>query len=503
MDLQKPVVESSSGRDPSKLKSGTVGAPGITFFVVAAAAPLTCVIGITPLIIGFGVGVAAPLVYLVIGAVLLLFAAGYVAMTKRVRNAGALYAYIAQGLGPSAGVSAAFVALLAYVTALVTLTAFAAYAMSGLILHLVGIDVPWFVCCVVAVVAATLLGLRDAAVGAKILSVLLIAEVAILIVLAIAILIEGGGPEGVSAAPLNPGGLITGGLGVSLAFAYASYIGFEQTAIYSEEARDPNRSVKRATYFTIIGVSIFYVFISWMVVVAVGPGSAITIAGGDPGGFITGIGSSYLGSAAVHVLNVLVVTSSFAAVFSFHNATSRYAYSLGREAVLPSFLGHSHPVRSTPHRASYLTGAVNLGILAVCVAVGLDPYLDVFSWGAAASAIGFIGLQAVCAIAIFAHFRRVPSTEDGTWTTQVSPILAAVGLGIVFFLIATNFSSLVGVDTEYVGLLVPFGYFAIAMVGLVYGQWLRKNDNECWAHVGRGGVALAESEYTTNTVLDQ
>lgn len=37
---------------------------------------------------------------------------------------------------------------------------------------------------------------------------------------------------------------------------------------------------------------------------------------------------------------------------AFHNTASRYMYSLGREGVLPGWLGSTHNVHMSPHVAS-------------------------------------------------------------------------------------------------------------------------------------------------------
>lgn len=52
--------------------------------------------------------------YVLAGAILLVFSFGYIAMSRYVTNAGAFYSYIALGLGQRTGVSALTVALLAY-----------------------------------------------------------------------------------------------------------------------------------------------------------------------------------------------------------------------------------------------------------------------------------------------------------------------------------------------------------------------------------------------------
>ena len=87
---------------------------GIVFFVVAAAAPLVGMTGAVPVAIGLGNGAAAPGAYLAVGIVLLLFSVGYAAMSQRVTNAGAFFAYVGRGLGRNAGIASAFVSIVAY-----------------------------------------------------------------------------------------------------------------------------------------------------------------------------------------------------------------------------------------------------------------------------------------------------------------------------------------------------------------------------------------------------
>ena len=96
------------------LARNRLGVPSVVFFVMSAAAPLTVAAGLVTT--GYAVtGVQGiPLAFVVVGAVLAVFAVGYVAMARYVANAGAFYAYVAQGLGRPLGVGAAWVALVAY-----------------------------------------------------------------------------------------------------------------------------------------------------------------------------------------------------------------------------------------------------------------------------------------------------------------------------------------------------------------------------------------------------
>lgn len=483
----------SNATSNQALRSGAVGAPAIAFFVIAAAAPLTCVMGITPLLIGYGVGISAPLIYVLIGLVLLLFAVGYVAMSRRIRNAGSMYAYIAQGMGPSWGAGASFVALAAYFCSIITLLGFFGFVANGLILSLLGIDIPWYILCLIAIIVCVVLGRSNLEVGAKVLGLLLIAELSILLILAVAVIFTGGA-EGVSFSSWNPAGLFGGGLGVSLAFGYASYIGFEQTAIYSEEAKDPKRSVKRATIGAVVFTSAFYALMTWVMVLAYGRSEAMQVALEDPGNMVVNAASDYLGTGVVLVVQILVVTGSFAAILAFHNAISRYFFSLGREKVLPQGLGYVREIAQSPHRGSLTVGIVNTVLLLVLFLLGADPYLDIFTWGAAASTVGFVFLQTVCSAAIVMYFRKKGPGEDGVWTTSIAPILATIVLGAGVVLIVTNFGNLVGGDVGIAPFIVGLLYLGMGVVGFIVAEAMKRKRRSEWENIGTGRVDVVVLE---------
>ena len=98
------------------LKKNAIGMWQIVFFVIAAAAPLTGMLGIIPVAIRLGNGAGVPGAFVAAGLILLVFSVGYAAMKRHVVNAGAFYAYLAQGLGRSFGVGGAFVAVVSYTT---------------------------------------------------------------------------------------------------------------------------------------------------------------------------------------------------------------------------------------------------------------------------------------------------------------------------------------------------------------------------------------------------
>ncbi|MFP3607457.1 amino acid permease, partial [Paraburkholderia sp. SIMBA_053] len=84
---------------------------------------------------------------------------------------------------------------------------------------------------------------------------------------------------------------------------------------------------------------IFYAISSWALALAVGPSKITDPAGispeeAGPPLFFNFV-AEHLGVIWVDVMSILFITSLFAALVSFHNAVARYAFSLGREGVLP------------------------------------------------------------------------------------------------------------------------------------------------------------------------
>src|SRR5688500_16093737 len=134
----------------SRLARNRLGVTGIVFFVVAAAAPLVGMTGAVPIAIVLGNGAAAPGAYLAVGLTLLVFSVGYAAMSHKVTNTGAFFAYVGRGLGIAPGVGSAFVSLLAYLTIQLAVFGFFGAVMAGQMNAEFGIDWAWWVWVLIA-----------------------------------------------------------------------------------------------------------------------------------------------------------------------------------------------------------------------------------------------------------------------------------------------------------------------------------------------------------------
>lgn len=481
------------------LHHGRLGVLGIVFFVVAAAAPLVGMTGAVPVAIVLGNGAAAPGAYVVVGIILLLFSVGYAAMASRVTNVGAFFAYVGRGLGIVPGVGSAFVSLVAYLAVQLAIFGFFGGLVSGEMNAKFGVDWPWYVWTLIAWVLVLALSALSVDVGAKLLGVLMTLELLSLLITAFAVFFSGDTPEGFDlAASFAPANIFAGGLastaGIALAFAFASYIGFEATAIYGEEAKDPHRTVPRATYLAVITITVVFGFTAFAVVTGLGAGAIVDqtleLSEGlaNPAAVLFAVAETYVGTWIVDVMSWLVISSLFAGLLAFQNSAARYFYAMGRSGVLPSALDRVNG-RGAPWAGTLVTSVVSLVVILIFWLSDLDPILNLFYWFSGLAVLAIVFVEILVSLAVIAFFSRHRG-EVGVWQSVIAPLLAILGLTVGMWLLASRFGLLAGtvqegVDptvtpwglntTGWILVLTPFVMFAI---GLLVGKLRLKEENE-------------------------
>lgn len=455
----------------SRIK-GNMGPIEIAFFTVAAAGPLLVVAGFLPVAFMIG-GAGAVGAQIIAGLVLVLFAVGLTRMALRITNSGAFYAYIGRGLGKPTGGGAAYLAVVAY--AVIVIGQFGAIGAftKVLFMDLFDIDLPWILFSLIAIAIVAFLGFRQISLSAKVLGVALLTEAGILLVLAFPVLLQGGA-EGYDLSGFTPHTIFAGaGAGAMFAIAFGAFIGFESTAIYSEEAKDPKRTLPRAVYLAVGFLTIFYGFMAWVLVTAYGSSQIQEAALADPVGLVFAVMEQYVGYPAVVVTEILLVTSSFASVLAFHNTASRYLFALGRERMLPQSLAKVHPTHGSPYVASQVMGVFAVICIVIFFLFGADPYLQVFLLGVAPGVIAIVVLQALCSIAIFAYFARNRDTTLTIWSTQVAPAASSILLSIACYLIVTNFDYFTG-RTDWINWALLAILPAAFVIGVLRTLYMKK-----------------------------
>ncbi len=473
--------------------SGGLTTPRIIFLVVSAAAPLVAMVGTVPISIGFGVGAGVPALYLLAAITLGLFTIGYAAMAQRITSAGGFYTYIARGIGKPAAAAGAVMALVAYNALAIALAGGLGYFAHMVMESNFSIDLPWELYTAVGIALVGTFGYRNVDLAAKVIGVLMAAEMLVLVVLDGAIVVK----QGFSAFPMgsfDASAIVhSAAPGVAMMFAFGSFAGFESAALYGEESRNPRRTIPRATFGALAVIAVFYVLTSWVAIGAVGADKAQAVAAKDPGSYMLGLSAQYVGTWSVKVMSVLVVTSLLASLLASHNASSRYMFALGREGLLPRWFGVSHPRHGSPAHASLTQITLTTIVAAAFAIAGLDPYLNLSTSMSGLSTVGILVLQALAAASVIAYFRR--TRELGVLQTVVAPGLGMLGLLFAVYLTLRYYDVLADTKAFAVNSL-PYIAFLAAAGAFCYALWLRKARPDVYA--GLGGV-VDENPSTTAT----
>lgn len=479
------------------LSRRTLGVPAITLMIIAASAPLTVVAGGVTTSFAVTKSLGVPLGFLLIAVILTVFAVGFTAMGRHITNAGAFYAYISQGLSRPLGVGASLIALVSYNAMQIGIYGLFGFQLSMFLEAKFGFASPWWLWILLCIVVVGVLGVNRVDLSAKVLGILVGLE--FLVVIIFDIVAIAAAPEGVSTATLNPTALFGPSLGIILVFGVAAFMGFEGAAIYGEEAKDPKRTVPRATYAAVAIIGVFYAFSAWAFSVGVGPSQIVGSSQEFGPDLMFVFMTDHVGVLFSDIMTLLFLTSLFAAQQSFHNAVARYFFSLGREGVLPAWFGR------TSRAGAPWAGSVAQTIIALVVVVGfalaadafggaaalgdaafLYPVLTMFTWLTNTGAMGLVLLMAVIAAAVIGFFRK-NRRGLSVWTTLVAPIVSGVALLWVFIMILMNFQLMLDQDEASASTFVlPGLIFAAGIIGIIWALVIKARKPAIYAQIGHG-----------------
>ena len=480
--MAKPSPSVSNVADA--LAKDKLGAPRVTQFALSAAATLTVVAGIIPT--GYAVSgiIGLPLAFVLVGVVLLVFCVGYNAMSRRISNAGAFSAYIAQGLSRPIGVAAAWIAMSAYNLLQVGLYGIFGDVGAPLFKQWFGIDLPWWGWALITWGVVAILGLAQVEFNGAVLGVLMVAEILVILVYFVAFVSHPAGGH-VTFTTFAPSHLFVSGWGALLVIAVTGFVGFESAAFYSEEARDSRRTVPMATYFCVGLIAVLYCLQAWAQSVVTGPDQVVGVAQKDGAEMVFMLANSTLGSAWSTIGHVLLLTSVLAAMISYHASASRYVFSLGREGVLPAGFGRTLPRTGAPLWGSLTQTFIGLVVILAYAAAHLDPLVNLFYWLGTVGGFGVLILLAVTSAAVIGYFRR--NGGESPWRAVIAPGFTLVVLIAAVILAVINFSTLLGVDpTSPARWLFLLGYVLIVAGALLWAGVLRSRRPETYRRIGLG-----------------
>src|SRR4029453_9204343 len=145
-----------------------LSATWVFFLVVSAASPVTSLLGAIPLGFKNGNGAGLPAAFAAVTVVLICFAVGYAAISRRVINTGAFYTYIARGVGRPPAIGAALGAGAGYTVNIAGIAGGAGYFVQ-IIAKELGANVNWAWGTVPVILLVGLVGYRSVHASAKVL----------------------------------------------------------------------------------------------------------------------------------------------------------------------------------------------------------------------------------------------------------------------------------------------------------------------------------------------
>jgi amino acid transporter len=476
-----------------RLKPGAIGLWGVIFLAVTGAAPISAMLFNVPFATGFGTGIYTPAAFLFATIILTIFSIGYVAMATKIRATGGFYTLISHGLGRELGLATGIGGALAYCLFEVSLLGGFSYFFSTNFNDWFGWEIPWVVPALLAAALIAVLCHFDVELSVRVLGCALIGEIIILTIFDLLVFGQGGGSDGIAVKGLNVFNLTDPGVGlaagVGLFLAFWSWVGFEAVPNYAEESRDPKHIVPRATLFSVMGLGIGYVLTSLAFVSAFPESTLIKDAQNPDGPFFVAMrdfGSHWLAT----LMQVLILTGSFACAMAFHNVAMRYGYAMGRERILPFALSKTHPTHKSPYIASITQTAIAVVlVLAWGAGSGFSydkafdtAYVRIYTMMAVQGVVWILAIQATCALAVLVWHRR--HRHPDSWVVVVlCPVIAIAGQVFAIYLLFKNIDTLAG-TIGYVDLIAPIA--VIVVVGAVlYALWLKRSNRKKFDVIGR------------------
>ncbi|MFN0284648.1 MAG: APC family permease [Kineosporiaceae bacterium] len=527
MTTQDPSTTAVPGdhRVNTGLRAGAIGLVSVLFMAVANAAPITAMSFNVPIAIGYGNGLGAPAGFLFATVVLTFFTIGFVSMSKHITTTGAFYGFISHGLGQVAGMASGLLATVAYVIFEGSLVGGFAYFAHDAVMTSFDVNIHWLVFGLVGAVLIGVLTYYSVTLTAAVLGVTLVSEVLLLGALGISVLVKGG-PDGylfAETVPITPAfspldeaafgtAAAAGVAAIGIFFAFWSWVGYETTAVYGEESKDPAHIVPRATLIAVVGLGLFYTFMSWMVIVGQGRAKAVELsAGSAPVELWLSLVRANLGGFAEGAYKVLLVLGSFACAMAFHNAASRYIYALGREtpwAGVRNTVGATNPKHQSPAVASWIQMLITIVLTLLFFAFtsvrapdangtlvdspDLVPYVNLYGILALIGTAMILIVQTICSAAVISYFFVRKVHPGNVLWSLVCPVVGGAGMIYALTLLWQNreFAAGLGAGSK-VFTFMPYYVVLTLLVGLGYALWLRSSHPETYGEVGRTTLAEA------------
>ncbi|WP_459735871.1 APC family permease [Streptomyces sp. E-15] len=337
----------------------------------------------------------------------LLTAASYAELATKYPKAGGASHYTTKAFGPFAGFIAGFCMLAAGIVSVAALArGFGGDYLSAFVTLPVGAVAVVFLL-LLAVLNAR--GIEESTRANVVATVIEVSGLLVIVVLGAWLLLRGDGDPGRLIQLGTPGKSAAGAVLSGSVLAYYSFVGFETSVNVAEETRDPRRSYPRALFGALATAGAVYVLVGIAASAAV-PTDRLAASSGPLLEVVKAAGQVpsrlFSAIALVAVANGALLTGIM---------SSRLAFGMARDGLLPSALTTVLPGRRTPWVAIAVTTALSM-VLALTGSVATL---------ASTLVLLLLVVFLMVNVAVLA-LRHDPGTADHFRTPTALPVLGAV-----------------------------------------------------------------------------
>jgi amino acid transporter len=457
---------SLTAAESTGLEREALGPWGVFAQGLAAAAPSVAV-AVVPYSLFVAAGKGASWA-VIVGLVLTILIATTISFqAKRTVSSGSLGTYTGNGLGPGFAYAAGFSLLLGYIGFAITGTLGGVLYLDSFLESIgLGSQATWFrlLLVIVVVAAATYLPFRGVALAAKYELAFEVVAIASILVIIVASYVTYG--FHIDTEQFSPSHLGSSSTFIAAVTAVGSYAGFESVASLGAEAKNAHQNIARSLLRVVLLIGVLYIFATYPQILHFGDingDKAVLPQLAD----VTGVSwVNYIVSAAVAIAFIVFVTA-------VTTAAARSLFTLAHEGALPSALTKVHAKHRTPWVGIALVGvlAFVFSVTATFSSVGRLVF-DVY--GGYVANWGFLVSYLLVVIATPIWLRKIKAL---TTTRLVISVAAALGIGYVIF---SNFFPV----PEFPFNILPFVFFGLLFVGLLWYWYLRATRPEVAARIG-------------------
>jgi amino acid transporter len=416
---------------------------------VALISPTMTAALIVPLMFGT-TGNASWLAY-AFGTIMLLFVAFNLnQFARRSSHTGSMFLYSVAGLGPTSGALTGWCLIWAYVfIGTAGMTGFTIFAQQ--LLGAVGLHVPSIALFVVCGLVSWFLAYRDIALST--IMMLVIETISITLITVLAFMALGAHGFAVDTAQLSLKGGSLSSLGLGVVVAIFSLVGFECATAFGEEAKNPLKTIPRAVIASLLISGAFFVFISYVEIMALGNGNPTLDKLTTP---LSTLATSLDAPVFQVPINIGAMVSFFSLALSCMNAGARVIYQMGRQRFFHSMTGSSHASNETPHVAVTVMAVLEF-LIPTGMTLGGVAVSDAFNDAGTFGAFGFLGAYVFVSIAAPMYLRKIG---------ELRPLDIGYSVVALAFLLVPAVGSVYPVPAPPVNAF-PYVFLAYFLIGLI------------------------------------